>query len=317
MSEFEIEGTKLVRYNRENELVTAYFNIDSHIENYRISKDLYSKADALENTLLKQGHIVQNFTKNLEFTDVQKKIKEKLASDSKLTKKEELEQALSELKEIDFEEIEKYIRKAEGFTKNIAIKYKKLGAYVKNPSSIIDILGENVEKRKFDDLMRAVVFKACSEKHPLKKRIKKQFKKGERYTSEQILENINYVYDSPEIGYSLLNTEKTAVSHLKSFYSIKLHRKKNKADEYEIIGLNRLPFNGVKRLNDVIKKPKRLPKSSNIVNLDVTNVQVPSMQQLEQVEINEEFNNMLANIIPAKNNNSALELGDDFNPNDL
>jgi hypothetical protein len=298
MSEFEIEGTKLVRYNRENELVTAYFNIDSHIENYRISRDLYSEINALENTLQEQGHKIQTAVFNLEFTADQKEIREKLASDSKSSKKEQLAQAIIDLKEIEFTEVDQYIKKAEGVAKSLGLKYKKLGVYLKNPPKVIDLLGENIEKRKFDDLMRAVVFKACSETHPLKKRLKSSFKKGERYTSEQILENINYVYDSPELGYSLLASGKTAVSHLKSFYNIELHRKKNKADEYEIKSVKRLPINGVKKLDEVIVKPKHLPKSANIVNLDLTNVQVPNMQQLEQVEINEEFNNMLAQIDP-------------------
>ena len=191
--------TNVVRENVDGEIVPAYFNIDSIINQYQLLNNLYSSEFTLKDQLIKEGNKIHSYKELYKKEEVKKQEKHnlKVEKENKKIRTMEIEDIITFLKEKDPKERKEMAKKIRGLTTNNGTiflnRLLETHDYVPFDELVVK-LKENHVDRKYKMFYNSVMFWAMDEKHPLKIEIKEEFPIGKKLTSEEIAEKYNKIY---------------------------------------------------------------------------------------------------------------------------
>lgn len=217
------EAYPLARINIRGKIETAYFNIDDLYNKMNTNVKVYVYKEALFNALA-EIHNVQSedverliptddfFDKKREATQLKKGFIEERLSNAQQTVINSYKD-----KKLNYKELDWFIKKAETqYEKEFYIRVKKHYLYIEInalTNNLLDISSGN--KKNYRNLKNTFAFWLLEKKHPFKNQVQKSFKKGEKYSSQDIEEIL-----SPIINYHFFKTisRSRLVNHFKSYF---------------------------------------------------------------------------------------------------
>ncbi|MBR9861570.1 hypothetical protein GYB22_12670 [bacterium] len=247
----DIENSRLLRFDLNNDQVIAHFNIDSMVEQHRIKTELYGEKNQLKNRLESQGHNIKCIEINPEYLPQQAKIRKGLKDKRRTIDKETMSEAIKSFQDLPFKLIPNQAHSLTGPQRELADRYIEVGKYFKDPKQSLSYFEKYPEKRQFNKFLKALTYESLPQDHVFKKKMLQEFNIDKAYTPDQILKKINKIYGAAEIGLPQLakDKQKTAVNHLKSYFKCKrsISKKHTRGAAYAILisGTNPLNLNGV------------------------------------------------------------------------
>lgn len=209
---------EIVRVNKDQEIVPAYFNIDAIAEYAFLRGHLYSHPKMLHDELLASCNIKFYEVRTPAFTDEQAKIEAEI--DDEFDKKRNLSalEVIEELKalkqngNLTDEAIARLRRVRHREDHKLIDRFSKLYKYV--PFDIlVDKLQDNA--KAYRGFMRSVKYIILDENHIFKRLIRSNFEIHKRYTPTEILDCLNAIFKG--LGIPQLKGTSQAVRELHYF----------------------------------------------------------------------------------------------------
>ena len=241
----------LVRENIEGDIVPAYFNIDSMVIQYMLLYNLYIDKNKLKDNLIKNGNNVTFSNKTYDTEE-----------DETLELYKSIEEENKEIRELELSEIIEILRRCQKEHRvaeagKIRVKkstsagvfldrFIELEKYVEF-EELVEKLSEYMSSRAYNNFFNSTIFWALDDKHPLKIKIKNEFKVSDRYTNFEVADKISRILSSILDIHNL--KPKSLVEKAKNFVELKRVRNRVKESDdnssmYKVISYNVNNFKG-------------------------------------------------------------------------
>ena len=191
---------RLIRYNVFDKSIIqpAYFNIDALCEKMEAITKLYAQKNGLYKELSKKYDVTIIFEEP-EITEEQVSIEKRVEKKRQEQEYEKLKEAKDMIirlhnmgtldKEIDF-----LIRNSKSKTKNYYEVVKKYYQYIDINILCEKLLEIKPHRTAYRTFNNALSFRILEKNHPFRIQIRKTFKRGRIYTSEEIAEELNNIF---------------------------------------------------------------------------------------------------------------------------
>ena len=255
------KSTTLIRENINNELVPAYFNIDSIMIQIKLLYRLYSDKQTLKESLTGKGNCVKYIEWYYQGNEIDDLVE---SPEIEEIRKLEVDEIISILREATPEERADLVGKIKvRRTNNGAIflkRYSELLKYVEFEEltqKLKNMIESKKSKRYYNRFYNSVIFWALSDEHPLKKNIIAYFKIGEKYTSKEIAERMKGIfanYFPPNNNLS----EKSLIEKSSVFFTKDRIRERSEYKfRYKIVDYN---------ANGLVKEPLEIIPSTDVAS---------------------------------------------------
>lgn len=257
---FKSGSVELVRYNIEEQLVPAYFNIDFLLDGKDVEINLFSSSLALKERLEKEGHNVTLEEPSIsELAGTQEEDQKEKLQRAGTKYDEEISEYLSWLRTVPennlngnkfLRDLNSEIRRSKRYKKKVLESYRLLFRYVEN-DRLLDILDEikGMNAKAHKALINTVMFWSLGDDHPLKIQIRKSVEIGKAYNAEAI-----YTIFEPIIKYHF---HKTVLSYkCVEFFKICFQVKRTTGNMYLVEKEN--PRNFKERKQAILKEENNL-----------------------------------------------------------
>lgn len=227
---------EIVRVNKDQEIVPAYFNVDAIAEYAFLRGHLYSNPKILHNELLKSCNITFYDERDPAFTDIQKEIEEAIDDQFENKRLASISEVIEKLKELRLQNkltdasIAHLRRNRHREDYKFIDRFSELYKYV--PFDILVAKLQEGNAKTYRGFMRSAKYLALSEKHAFKQLIKGSFEINKRYTQTEILERLNVIFereDIPKLGGTYQAVQElhyfcTTTRPQNSYYVIQSHK---------------------------------------------------------------------------------------------
>lgn len=218
------ESYPLARRNIKKKIGIAYFNIDDICYKMQTFIELYSDIKSLYNVLKESHNVNIEYAKkeqddNVKITKCETdQSKQKFIQEILRVPQQEIIK-LSKDKKLNHNELDSLIRDKRDKTQYEKEFYKRVKAHYQFIE--INALADNLlnissgNKKNYRNLKNTFAFWVLDKKHPFKNQVLKAFKKGEKYSPQQIEEIL-----SPIINYHFFKiiTRSRLVNHFKCYF---------------------------------------------------------------------------------------------------
>ena len=227
---------EIVRVNKDQEIVPAYFNVDAIAEYAFLRGHLYSNPKILHNELLKSCNITFYDERDPAFTDIQKEIEDAIDDQFENKRLASISEVIEKLKELRLQNkltdasIAHLRRNRHREDYKFIDRFSELYKYV--PFDILVAKLQEGNAKTYRGFMRSAKYLALSEKHAFKQLIKGSFEINKRYTQTEILERLNVIFereDIPKLGGTYQAVQElhyfcTTTRPQNSYYVIQSHK---------------------------------------------------------------------------------------------
>lgn len=250
------ESVELVRKNINNKYIPAYLNIDYLAEKKKMYLELYSNPEKLKEALIKQGHKVILCSQDTKKTEQQIEVEEDSKDIKSRLQHKSYEKVIDAiLKWSSSDSLEFHLNyignEWNKLEKGLLLRFKELYRYADIGSTlkcIAELEGKNSKAYKV--MHNAFIYWALDDKHPFKADINMSFKKGEKYSPEDIEQIL-----IPIIKYHLHKklSQRSYILFFNTVFATKRVKEKGK-NKYTIEGNN--PYG-------LEKQGERIPRDEN------------------------------------------------------
>lgn len=190
----------LVRENKEGDIVPAYFNIDSMVIQYMLLYNLYIDKNKLKDNLIKDGNNVTFYDKLFEKEDDEiLELYKTIVSQNKEIRELELSEIIEILrgcqKEHRVAEAGKIRVKRSTSAGIFLSRFIELEKYIEF-EELVEKLSKYMSSRAYNKFFNSTIFWALDDKHPLKIKVKDEFKVNDRYTNLEVADKISRILSS-------------------------------------------------------------------------------------------------------------------------